>query len=36
MKFRVKNLGRKSEDELREIRQRADHIRERIKSDERL
>lgn len=36
MKFQVKNLERKSADELREIRQRADHIRERIDSGERL
>ena len=36
MKFQVKNLERKSEDELREIRRRADHIRERIDGGERL
>ena len=36
MKFQVKNLERKSKDDLREIRQRADHIRERIDSGERL
>jgi len=36
MKFQVKNLERKSQDELREIRLRADHIRERIDSGERL
>jgi deoxyribodipyrimidine photolyase-like uncharacterized protein len=36
MKFQLKNLERKSQDELREIRQQADHIRERIDSGERL
>ena len=36
VKFQVKNQKRKSEDGLREIRKRADHIRERIDSEERL
>lgn len=36
VKFQVKNQKRKSEDGLREIRKRADHIRERIDSGERL
>ncbi|MCB1787677.1 MAG: cryptochrome/photolyase family protein [Gammaproteobacteria bacterium] len=36
MKFQLKNLGRKSREELREIRQRADHIRRCIDGGERL
>jgi deoxyribodipyrimidine photolyase-related protein len=36
MRFQVKNLERKPADELREIRRRADHIRERIDRGERL